>query len=369
MAYPTGWTYKCKLTVDKTKVGSGGVSNFPVLLTEANLPAGIFTYGLNGGGDIRFSSDSAGTTQLACEVVTFDTGTSTCEIWVKVPSIASATDTDFYVWYGKAGESQPAVTDTYGRNAVWSESFFAVYHLKEGDAVDSTGNANTGVNSGSADQASGKIGHARTFEESESDVIAFDSLSGTPPLCGSTGSVSLWCKGAEISGTRTMFSITKYSGGQFYLNLSKSFADDCLRCTFRDAGGDTYRIESTFEILDGTWHFVACTRNGTAWILYDALNSASGTKNPGTMDGNDYGIGAFYRPSSPPNDNFFDGDIDEVHLSTVTRTPEWLATEYNSQNAPSTFITEGSPEPISTGSWPNLQMKNELYNSMNTQLR
>jgi hypothetical protein len=36
------------------------------------------------------------------------------------------------------------------------------------------------------------------------------------------------------------------------------------------------------------------------------------------------------------------GTLDEVRLSTIERTPNWVATEYNNQNSPGTFITIGS---------------------------
>ena len=135
MAFPTGWGRRCSLTVDHTKVISDQ-SDFPVLFTVANLPSEMFdadgSYpALSGGGDIRFSSDSAGATQLSCEVVSFtinnDPALGTAEIWVKT-SISSSVDTVIYVWYNKAGETQPAVDAAYGRNSVWS-AFKFVCHM------------------------------------------------------------------------------------------------------------------------------------------------------------------------------------------------------------------------------------------------
>ena len=77
MAFPVDWGRQCELEIDHTKL-SGNVSNFPVLLTEDTLPLEMFdadgSYpAINGGGDIRFSSDINGETQLACEVVSFVT--------------------------------------------------------------------------------------------------------------------------------------------------------------------------------------------------------------------------------------------------------------------------------------------------------
>ncbi|WP_372899169.1 hypothetical protein, partial [Stieleria sp.] len=100
MAFPTGWTRKCELTFASTPT-----ADLAALFTEDNLPSEMFDAdgdnpALNGGGDIRFSSDSAGTSQLPCEVVSFvtdnDPANGTAQVWVKVPAAASV-----WVWYGK----------------------------------------------------------------------------------------------------------------------------------------------------------------------------------------------------------------------------------------------------------------------------
>ena len=184
MAFPTGWNRKAPLVIQNGQVsGSGSHTNFPVLLTEDNFPSEIFDAdgsnpAQNGGGDLRFSSDSAGTTQLPVEVVSFvtdnDPANGTAEIWVKVASVSTSADTTIYVWYNTAGtESQPAVTDTYGRNAVWSD-YQAVYHLDDdpsGSApqlLDSTGNGYNGTVAGtgwtSGDEVPAKIGNGIDFE-------------------------------------------------------------------------------------------------------------------------------------------------------------------------------------------------------------
>lgn len=95
MVFPSGWNRKQKITIQSSQVsGSGSHTNFPVLITLDHLNTEIVNAGsnagLNGGGDIRFSSDSAGVTQLACEVVNFVTNATEsnrrCKIYVKKPT-------------------------------------------------------------------------------------------------------------------------------------------------------------------------------------------------------------------------------------------------------------------------------------------
>jgi len=158
MAFPTGWQRKCIITIPDAQI-SGNNSNFPVLLTEANFPAEMLGGGvnsaLNGGGDVRFSEDSAGAIPLACEVVSLVTGAvPSAEVWVKLPTINTGTAKTLYVWYKKSGEVQPVVSAPYGRNAVWAD-YQAVWHLRDTNWTDSSGNGNdltlTGTGSITAD--------------------------------------------------------------------------------------------------------------------------------------------------------------------------------------------------------------------------
>jgi hypothetical protein len=44
------------------------------------------------------------------------------------------------------------------------------------------------------------------------------------------------------------------------------------------------------------------------------------------------------------NNRYWNGMIDEVRLSNVARSADWIATDYANQNAPSTFHTLGAEE-------------------------
>jgi hypothetical protein len=41
---------------------------------------------------------------------------------------------------------------------------------------------------------------------------------------------------------------------------------------------------------------------------------------------------------------FYHGLIDELRISNTVRSAGWIATEYNNQSSPSTFLSEGSQE-------------------------
>lgn len=131
---------------------TGSHTDFPVLLKEADFPAGAKDGGansiLNGGGDLRAYTSSAKTTQLPLEVVTFVAGgTPDIEVYVKIPT--AATSNTIFIEADATETTQPAVTATYGRNAVWAD-YESVLHLTEsgngtsGEFADSSGNGVTG---------------------------------------------------------------------------------------------------------------------------------------------------------------------------------------------------------------------------------
>ena len=94
----------------------------------------------NGGGDMKIFSDTAATTQLPIEVVSFVTGGSpVAQVWVRTPSY-TAGDT---ITIGKDDTQtvQPAVGAAFGRDATWVDCIVASHNT----ISDSTGGATVTV--------------------------------------------------------------------------------------------------------------------------------------------------------------------------------------------------------------------------------
>jgi len=166
-------TFSTIVSIDDSTASGGSsqvpanLTDFPVLLTEATLPTEMLdadgTYpALNGGGDIRFSSDSGGSTRLSCEIVDFTTDNNPAngkgEIWVKVPTVSSSSNTSIWVWYDSSAASQPHPDSTYGSKSVWDSNYKGVWHLNESgngtadEFADATSNANDGQGVGGGSQ-------------------------------------------------------------------------------------------------------------------------------------------------------------------------------------------------------------------------
>jgi hypothetical protein len=86
----------------------------------------------------------------------------------------------------------------------------------------------------------------------------------------------------------------------------------------------------------GTWYHVAVTYNAGSIITY--INGAQdGTASKGATINDDSGYNFNIGYHDAANGLYWQGRADEARLSSVARSADWIRTEYNNQNSPSTF--------------------------------
>ena len=139
--YSGSWSRRIKLTVRHETVDAN-LTDFPVYINLANLPAGFFTNVQSDGDDIRITKID-GVTEVPYELVSINTTLKTGELHFKA-DLASTTNTEFYLYYANSGALGYAAGATYGSRNVWTNGYEAVYHLETSPVsalVDSTSNA------------------------------------------------------------------------------------------------------------------------------------------------------------------------------------------------------------------------------------
>jgi hypothetical protein len=361
-AFPTEWQRKCKLTIQNGKIDAALVY-FPVLITQTTLPQGaneIFDAdgthpAQTGGGDIRFSSDSAGSSQLACEIVTFttdnDPSNGVAEIWVEVPSIASGSDTDIYIWWEtSASDSQPAEDATYGKEDTWDDGgndyFKVVLHLNEDpspngvQAIDSTAYDEDGTTSGTMTSgdlvtglfAGGTQGKSWDFDGTD-DVVA-STYNSQPTDFTASG----WFKqqGTPSSG--------------YIRVLDKNYAAGMWIGRGNDShtwGGGVLESSSPYgryvTLTDGNIHHIASRRDGTTHTI---IGDGGAVTTSGTVSGDALDTTVLRIADSVGGTDDFEGPIDEIRFSATARSNAWIKAEYENGSDPNAFIVEGTPEAI-----------------------
>jgi len=345
MAFPSGWNRKQKITIQSSQIsGSGSHSNFPMLITLDHLNAEIVDAGsnsaLNGGGDIRFSSDSAGLSQIACEIVDFTINATVenraCEIWVKIPSLSTSTNTDIYIWYNKSGESQPVSNDTYGRNAVWSDYLVS---LNFENTDNSTGGA--GITLGSAATLSQGV---LELENTSNDYATLDfSTSGKSNVTLETY--------ATFDDSNTYSAIIDKSDttdGPYDFAIWRSDENSILVAVDMVSGW-SYANSNTGVCPAGSYHIVAVLDGIDITIYVDGVDVTNLTDKGGTAGMAENATTAYFGRHNADRD-YYDGRIHQIFITDdIARSNAWVVTAYNNIDDASAFAFAGAPEFVDTG--------------------
>ena len=313
---------RSRIAVDHVKVGAN-LTDFPLYVNLAHLPGAFWSTVVNGGGDIRCYDASEN--ELAREVVSCSTGTSTGELYIKT-NLSSSVDTT--IWIDVDGSSSDyGVTATYGRNAVWASGFVSVYHMNDepvANLPDSTGSwpaSPSGMSSG--DLVAGKVGGGLNFSGSSTLNVSTSSIptgnaARTTSIWiypGDEGNRTIW--GMGTSGIGELWEVSRYSGS--------------LILHWYGGGNDTIGISA--PVSSGQWSYCAVSFDGTSVRIYvDGV--LKGTQSAAFSTGTDAhaigGAGFFSQWS---------GSLDEARLSSTARSADWIAAEYSNQNNPATFYS------------------------------
>ena len=358
MAFPSGWTRYQKVTIDHTKLG-GDETNLPVLLVWTGSAA---TSNVNddivddtqpwscmpAGEDIRCSADAAGLIQYPVEVVAVTTAVNTAnarlEMHVNVTSVSSSTDTVFYLWYGNPIAVKDAVTDPYGRNAVWTNCL-GVWHMSAAAGaaeVDSTGHGYTAANTGAVANGTGKWGGtARGFDGASQD-FTITGLLGSPATC--TQLAIIYPTNDDAANAEI------FSMGDTVLMRSNTIVN--LSATLWNGGrvGSYPGNSPTYSMLN-LWSF-------TGWAVSPAVSHeiAYATYSGGAVAGADLGsatalsytLGAntFIGHFGNGGTNWFHGYMEEIRVMSVYKTAANMTTYLNGGTSPQTFLSTDRANPV-----------------------
>ncbi len=352
MAFPTGWLCQSALVVQHSQVTANQTA-FPVLITEASFATNcpeILTTGnahaaQSDGGDLRFSTDSAGASQIACEVVTWSQNATfaSAKAEIHVPrDILTGADVTIYVWWsGGGGLSQPAAGASFGSQAVWDANYKTVKHLQSATTEStSSGLSLTNIN---GSFAAAKIGSGITLNGSNAEVVGSDSILpfGTNPR-----TFSIWINPSD-NVDRCIMSYGNLVINQFFGFYRFGTGTQLLLYLLDNVAGV---VSAT--ISSGSWSHVVITLNSTTvefflngvskgTISKPSLNTVSGTQ------GVKYGV-----DDNTGSSAWFKGTIDEPRFSNIVRSSSWIATEYNNQNSPGTFVIAGTRTDLGSSGGP-----------------
>jgi hypothetical protein len=346
--YNASWPRRMKVSVKSSLVTGNDITNFPVYVNLDDLPAQFFDNLQSDGDDIRITT-ADGVTEVPYELVSIDTGTDIGELYFRAPSLSTTTDTDFYIYYGNSGASGYAVTDTYGRNNVWSNGFMTVYHLDQNPAgsapqfIDSTGGSNgTAQNMEAGDRRNGIVGRYIDIDGTNE----FVDLGATFSRSFLNSTWQIW---ASSTGPQAAFDgllMTRATGETSGINVSS--AVNQLGYHWRDAA-NTYNWAGGPSYPTSSAPFMATlTIEPTRAVMWRhaGIGVASGTNAVAHATGT---IAALDIGQDPFGGRLWAGGVDEMTLSNVVRSNGWIQTTYNNRSNATGFYTASAEELIGDG--------------------
>lgn len=350
MASFSGYTYQRTITISSTNVSNvlGTLSNFPVLVSTNDVSLSTTTGSggrLNSSGmDLIFSTMSDCSFKLFWDTETVqNVGISTFNAWVNLPVLTTATLTaaTFYMCYGQSG-----ITTYQGISTnTWDSNFKGVWHLPGVGGLglgDSTSNSLTMTNNSTVTSVAGQVDGAGNFVKASTQYLSNGNAAATAvPI-----TLEAWVKLADTSfgagEERVIVSIDKTTGVEEFWTGFFNSGGNKIRVVEQGSG---LALEQDFgTTFDTNWHHVVgvfSTISALALYLDGALQTTSplGTAiAPLGLNGTDIGLitlntSTLYGPQQ--------GIEDEVRISNSARNSDWIKTEYNNQNSPSTFSSIG----------------------------
>ena len=317
-----GWAYHAPVTFNGYG-RSETLTNFPalVVLTNACFGGGYaFSYDQlqSGTNDLAFT-DADGNS-LNYEIDTWNpSGTST--VWVQVPVLTNnATVT---AWWGAAGQSALACATN---RSVWANGYAGVWHLS-GNNNDSTSNRNNCTTSGTVTTNTGVVGNNRGVSILPSYLEATNSA----PLRPATLTMEAWVNTTDTSASAGRIVDKGYvdygmnvSGGKLFIEL------------FSDWNG----MSNPANIADGQWHHVSGTWNGTTVFAYvDGKPSAAYSKSGSWSQTWPLCMGC---RADGHSGRQYNGQIDEVRISSLARSSNWVWAVYQNTASNAVFQSYGS---------------------------
>jgi hypothetical protein len=307
-------------TPDGANIPAGAsVEGFP-LLVRLDKDFFDFSQAQSKGQDIRFAMPAG--KPLAYQIEQWDASKGTAAIWVRIPKITGNAKQEIKVRWGDAS----AKCKSDGK-AVFDKSngHLAVWHMNSPVTDDTVGDVKSTDKGTTA--AAGMIGAARHFP-GKKGVYCGENITTFPTGSGSHSS-SVWFRG-EKQNCRVL-SWGKEKGQGKVQMWYRSPSQIRMDCYFSDAD-----VRGNPIIPLNQWtHVVHTYQKGQSRIYVNGVLDKEAKTRATTLNIEKPArmwIGGWY------NNFDFIGDIDEVRISGVTRSADWVKLEYENQKPMQTLV-------------------------------
>jgi RHS repeat-associated protein len=323
----SGYSFVRAVVIDHTKVPNTDQVNFPFLFNTADPLLATTADGGHvtnpNGYDIIFTSDPAGQNPLRYEMEEYNPVTGQVVAWVQIPGLSHTSDTVIYLFYGNSN----VTTSQQNPSAVWDLNYMGVWHLPNGTVL-SGSDSTTNGNNGSLIGARATTGMIDGGLDNPSSTSGYINLSSTPLATTTPSAFTLeaWVNVSGMSGWPAIVDFDAKNSNTWGLYVEGGSGVGVVI-------GNSMPWLIPSALIPAGWNHIIATWDTNGPTMY--LN---GVKSGEPWNDSSYGnsvasaaIGLGY------GGQLFNGLIDEVRVSSIARSSDWIATEYANQSSPSTF--------------------------------
>ncbi|MDD4871631.1 MAG: DUF2341 domain-containing protein, partial [Kiritimatiellae bacterium] len=244
-------------------------------------------------------------------------------VWVQVPEFMA----NGYIWayWGGLDTNPPACTMN---GSTWDAGYKGVWHMNQRNARDSTANANHGAPSSVyVLDAPGAIGGAQMFNGNSQITMLVNSNSSLD-IYGNKMTQSAWIAPA---GNVAEATIATRNGAYYFQRHS----DQKVRAYHYGTTPEGYLVSTGTAPLYA-WSHVAYSYDGANIKFY--INGAEAGTNI-TKTGNIRSNGSYFQIGGENGARLWNGLLDEVRVSDVPRSSNWMWACYMNQASNAAFVS------------------------------
>ena len=324
------WMYRKKITINHNLV-DGDLTNFPVLINI--IDSDLQDNAQDDGDDIVFTKwDSQ--IKFNHEFEYFNGNTGELIAWVNVTQVNGSSNTDFYMYYGN-----PNCSNQQNIIGTWDSGFLAVHHLHQSN-LDNLKDSTINNNDGQSENGNpnylvlGKIGNCIEFDGIDDYIYLPQIFSGTDRVL----TLEYWafCNEGSDSTPLAQYS-SSYNGiyiGYHHDNLYPYWN------VWLDNDPQGYSTVGGFP--PDHWHYIAFSQpnsGSNSFYINGVYQTGEEVMTPDWSDNEPMEIGGWDGANQ-----LMTGEVDEIRISNVARSSDWILTCYNTMNEPNNFLTLGSEE-------------------------
>jgi biopolymer transport protein ExbB len=320
------WKYRKEVGFDLSPTGAdiaGTPQDVPVLVRLSLANFGYFNDTKSDGSDFRLVTGDD-KTPLKFHFEKYDPQSQIALLWVRAPQITGGSKTDkIYAYYGNA--DAPAAADipgTYDAQQALVLSFAETSGLPQ----DSTAYKNNPAAS-TAVLAPALIAGGAKFAGKESITVPATASLRLLPNQGLTASAWLRIEAPQQAAVLAL------TDGAKSIELDLAGTKVAVRAAL---GGAPVTVTSAADLTMSQWHHVAFTAASGKLTLY--VDGVAAGSAPVTLEE----VGGNFTVGAVNGAKFLTGDIDEVQVSKVARSPEWIKASALGQGMDANLVVYGA---------------------------